>query len=115
MSVGTMKTWVLYSAQGHTAECDLKALMLGLMSYKTSLGLLLPLSPGANIEYLIVFTSPQKPFGATRTELVFAQEMLKCIHFQYATLPVVNEMKLFCIYNGYVKLIINSFKIKSCL
>lgn len=70
MSVGTIKTWVLCSAQGHTAECDLKALMLGLMSYRTSLGLLLPLSAGANIEFLIVFTSLQKPFGATKTKLV---------------------------------------------
>lgn len=71
MSVGIIKTGVLCSAQRHSAQCDLKALMLGLMSYRTSLGLLLPLSAGANIEFLIVFTSPQKPFGAARTELVF--------------------------------------------
>lgn len=86
---------MLYSAQGHIAECDLKALMVGLMSYRTSLGLLLPLSAGANIEFLIIFTSPQKPFGAARTELVFVQEMLQCFHFQYATLHVVNEIQLF--------------------
>lgn len=95
-SVGTIKIWVLCSAQGHAAECDLKALMLGLMSYRTSLRLLLPLSAGANIEFLSLLVL-RNPLVPTRTELVFVQEMLKCVHFQFATFPVVNEIKLFCI------------------
>jgi len=45
------------------------------------------------MEFLTVFTSPQKPFWSTGTEVVFVQEMLRGIHFQYATLPVVNGIK----------------------
>lgn len=97
MSVGTIKTWLLCSVQGHTAECDLKALMVGLKSYRTSLGLLLSLSAGANIEFLIVFPPPQKPFWSTGTDFFFVQEMLQCVRFQYAALPVVNGIKCFYI------------------
>lgn len=86
---------VLCSAQGHTVECDLKALMVGLKSYMAPLGLLLSLSAGANTEFLTVLTTPQKPFWPTGTEFVFVQEMLWCVRFQHATLPGVNGIKWF--------------------
>lgn len=73
--------------------CDLKAIMVDLNSYTVSLGLLLPLAAGANLDFLLVFTVPQKPFWSTGTEFEFVQEMLWCIHFQHSTLYVLNGIK----------------------